>query len=227
LFSHLISEVIRMKKFIPISIFLCFTTIACTSSHAKYIKDNPDFLKYGLRASAFLEAWGKPDEVFAYQDYRNKQYSYTSVVRDSSGIELGGSYTPTTIVWIYREHKKALFFQQVPLLNEPRTIFSTMVWKLVGWEKLESKLSEPATKPVASPEKTDTVPTATPSSIQAKIVTVNWTFANIRSGAGNDYSVVTSVKQGDKLTVIGQLGDWSHVRLESGQQGWVSNKVLK
>lgn len=224
-----------MKKFILISIFLCFTTAACTGRHAKYIKDNPDFLKYGLRASGFSKAWGKPDEVFAYQDYRNKQFSYTSGVYGSwdskggavSGFGLGGSYTPTTIVWIYKDHKKALFFQQVPLLNEPRTIYSTMVWKLVGWEKLESKLSEPATKPVAPPEKPIPVPTVTPSSIQATILTVTWTFANIRSGAGDNYPVVTTVKQGDKLVVIGESGEWFNVRLENGQQGWISNRVVK
>jgi hypothetical protein len=216
-----------MKKFILIFVFVCFTAMACTGSHAKYIKDNPDFLKYGLRASAFLEAWGKPDEVFAYQDYRNKQFSYTSVVRDSSGVGLAGSYTPTTIVWIYKEHKKALFFQQVPLLNEPRTILSTMVWKLVGWEKSESKLSEPATKSVTPPERPITVPPVPPAPTQEKIVTVTWTFANIRLGAGNDYSVVATVKQGDKLTIIGESGEWFNVRLESGQQGWISNGVVK
>ena len=58
-----------------------------------------------------------------------------------------------------------------------------------------------------------------------KIVT--WTFANIRSGAGDNYPVVTTVKQGDKLTVIGESGDWFNVRLENGQEGWISNRVVK
>ena len=77
---------------------------------------------------------------------------------------------------------------------------------------------------------TPQAPAVTPSSTAApatNIVTVTWTFANIRSGAGNDYSVVTTVKQGDKLTVIGELGEWFNVRLENGQEGWISNKVVK
>ena len=65
----------------------------------------------------------------------------------------------------------------------------------------------------------------TPSLRPTKIVT--WTFANIRSGAGDNYPVVTTVKQGDKLTVIGESGEWFNVRLEGGQQGWISNRVIK
>ncbi len=60
-----------------------------------------------------------------------------------------------------------------------------------------------------------------------KIVTVTWTFVIIRSGARNNYPIVTTVNQGDKLTMIGESGKWFHVRLENGQQGWVSNRVVK
>ena len=59
------------------------------------------------------------------------------------------------------------------------------------------------------------------------LVTVTWTFANIRSGVGNDYPVVKYVKQGDKLTVIGESGDWLNVRFENGRQGWISSRVVK
>lgn len=68
----------------------------------------------------------------------------------------------------------------------------------------------------------------TPSSGTTNIVTVTWTFVNIRSGPGNNYPIVASVKQGDKLTVIGKSGEWFNVRLENGQQqGWVANRVVK
>jgi hypothetical protein len=114
---------------------------SCTGSHVKYIQENPNFLKPGLYAKAFSEAWGPPDEVLAYQDYRDKQFSYSAVISDSGrsvwGYGSAQSYTPTTVVWIYRNQKKALFFQQVPLLNERRNPLSTMVWKLVGWENLK------------------------------------------------------------------------------------------
>jgi hypothetical protein len=59
------------------------------------------------------------------------------------------------------------------------------------------------------------------------VVTVTWTFANIRSGAGNDYSLVATVKRGDKLTIIGEYGDWLNVRLENGQEGWIHSKTIR
>ena len=68
-------------------------------------------------------------------------------------------------------------------------------------------------------------PTVPPPS--KDIVTVTWTSANIRSGAGNEFTTVTTVKQGDKLTLLGEYGEWFNVRLKNGQEGWISNRVVK
>jgi hypothetical protein len=84
-------------------------------------------------------------------------------------------------------------------------------------EKLESK-------PFEKPTTLTPIP---PSPVKAKIVTVTWTSANIRSGAGDNYSLVATVKQGDKLIVIGESGEWFNVRLENGQEGWVKNAVVE
>jgi uncharacterized protein YgiM (DUF1202 family) len=78
---------------------------------------------------------------------------------------------------------------------------------------------------VYHPETSSLSPSSVPS--DKGLVTVTWTFANIRSGVGNDYPVVKYVKQGDKLTVIGTSGDWLNVRFENGQEGWISNRVVK
>lgn len=78
---------------------------------------------------------------------------------------------------------------------------------------------------VYHPETSWPSPSAVPS--DKGLVTVTWTLANIRSGVGNDYPVVKFVKQGDKLTVIGESGNWLNVRFENGQQGWISNRVVK
>ncbi len=73
-----------------------------------------------------------------------------------------------------------------------------------------------------------TPPTNGVETFSAKnLVTVTWSFANIRSGIGNDYPIVKFVKQGDKLRVIGASGDWFNIRLENGEQGWISNRVVK
>lgn len=57
--------------------------------------------------------------------------------------------------------------------------------------------------------------------------TVSSTYANIRSGAGDAFSIVSTVKKGDKLVLLGEFGDWLNVRLESGQEGWISSKWVQ
>jgi hypothetical protein len=86
---------------------------------------------------------------------------------------------------------------------------------------------EPATKPeVSPPEKPRiSIPVSPPQG--PSIVTVTGTFANIRSGAGSEFSTVGTVKQGDKLILLGEYGEWFNVRLESGQEGWINNKFVE
>jgi phospholipid-binding lipoprotein MlaA len=99
----------------------------------------------------------------------------------------------------------------------------------------ESRKAEVMTEtPPLGPEikKTEQIPSNVgeklgSSARDQKLVTVTWTFEIIRSGAGDDYPIVTTVAQGDKLIVIGESGEWFHVRLEGGQHGWVSNRVVK
>ena len=95
-------------------------------------------------------------------------------------------------------------------------------------EKLESKPSDQIPKPrITQPEEPITSTPVTPSSGPANIVTVTWTSANIRSGAGNEFPLVTTVKQGDRLTVIGEHGEWFNIRLEDGKEGWINSRVVK
>ena len=96
--------------------------------------------------NAIEKKWGQPDETMAYQDYRAKGYSSFATVGGSwspqggsvSGFASGETYTPTTIVWIYKDKGQALFFEKRGLFfDERRTLI--MVWRLVGWQKLEVK----------------------------------------------------------------------------------------
>jgi hypothetical protein len=99
-------------------------------------------------------------------------------------------------------------------------------------EKLEAEI---ITKPQALEPKKEVIESmvrnveeklSTPV-LDKKVITVTWTSANIRSGADNNYPLVTNVKQGDKLTVIGENKEWFNVRLEDGREGWISNRVVK
>lgn len=66
-----------------------------------------------------------------------------------------------------------------------------------------------------------------PHSDTTNIVAVTWTSANIRSGAGNEFPVVEIVKQGDKLTLVGENREWFNVRLVNGKEGWINSRVVK
>jgi hypothetical protein len=65
----------------------------------------------------------------------------------------------------------------------------------------------------------------TPSSSTTKILT--WDFSDVKSGPGNDFSSIATVRKGDKLTIMEQSGEWVKVRLENGQEGWIRSEVLK
>ncbi len=79
----------------------------------------------------------------------------------------------------------------------------------------------------AKPEKPITSTPTIPPSGTATVVTVIWTSADIRSGAGNEFPIVMTVDKGDKLTVIGERGEWFNVRLEDGKEGWINSEAVK
>jgi hypothetical protein len=62
---------------------------------------------------------------------------------------------------------------------------------------------------------------------QISMISVTGTSANIRSGAGNEFAIVTTVKQGDKLAILGEHGEWFNVRLLNGQEGWINSRFIK
>lgn len=59
------------------------------------------------------------------------------------------------------------------------------------------------------------------------IVTVTASFANIRSGGKNEFPIVTTVKRGDKIILLGESGEWLNIRLENGQEGWIDDRFVK
>ena len=63
------------------------------------------------------------------------------------------------------------------------------------------------------------------SSGTTKILT--WNFSVVKSGPGDNYPVITTVRKGDKLTIVEQSGKWVKVQLENGQEGWIRSEVLE
>jgi len=54
---------------------------------------------------------------------------------------------------------------------------------------------------------------------------VNVNSANIRSGPGTNYSIVTRMVRNAKLPVIGSSSGWYKVRLHNGREAWISSSV--
>ena len=42
-----------------------------------------------------------------------------------------------------------------------------------------------------------------------------------------EFPIFTTVKQGDKLVLLGEYGEWFNVRLDNGQEGWINNRFVK
>ena len=127
-------------------IYVLFVFIMACSTRSGVVLRDTDYLKHGQRASVIQKVWGEPDETMAYQDFQAKRHFYTSSVGGSwgpyggsiYGHGSGSTYVPTTIVWIYRERRKVLYFQKSYLLyDSPGAV--PMVWRLVGWENLRSE----------------------------------------------------------------------------------------
>ncbi|MFH1929143.1 MAG: PA14 domain-containing protein [Chloroflexota bacterium] len=79
---------------------------------------------------------------------------------------------------------------------------------------------------VSTPVPNTPVPDAspTPAGSQEDIATINAGVLNVRQGPSTSYPIVTTLRFGSKVTVLGQnqTAEWLQVRLSDGTVGWVS-----
>ena len=98
-----------------------------------------------MKMNAVEKMWGKPDDTMAYKDYRDNGYHSVAGVNgtwsqqggSASGFAYGETYTPTDIVWVYKDRGKALIFEKRGLLFDERQTL-IMVWRLIGWQNLKN-----------------------------------------------------------------------------------------
>ncbi len=93
--------------------------------------------------------------------------------------------------------------------------------------KLPPKEIDTSSTPQLPPSEKHPVTPMVTSPLKTNVVIVTGTFANIRSGTGIEFPIITTVKKGDKLTLLGEYSEWLNVRLENGQEGWIDNKFTK
>lgn len=49
---------------------------------------------------------------------------------------------------------------------------------------------------------------------------------NLRRGSSTEYKIIGTVSSHEPVTILGRENGWTHVRLESGQEGWIPGGYL-
>ena len=87
----------------------------------------------------------------------------------------------------------------------------------------EPTKEEPVSTP--APEKVEGAPQ--PVTPPTQMVSVSASAVNIRSGPGMKNKVITTVKEGDELELLGESGSWLNVKLSNGMEGWIYKKLVR
>ena len=77
----------------------------------------------------------------------------------------------------------------------------------------------PAPQPETVPQSTTTAPQNA-----IGIVRVTATALNVRQDSSSTSAIVAQVRRGDQLTLLAEQNGWSHVKLATGEVGWVSSQ---
>ena len=94
------------------------------------------------------------------------------------------------------------------------------------------KKEEPATAEIPQEQALREEPTYPPTYQPAPepvlpTVFVVASMVNIRTGPGMKSKVVTTVRKGDELELLGEEGSWCNVRLSNGMEGWIYKKLVR
>ncbi len=83
----------------------------------------------------------------------------------------------------------------------------------------------PRSSPASVEQKLE--PTLEPAAPSLKVVCAMPSAANVRTGASTKNKVITRVKRGDQLKVLGETDSWYNVKLPNGIEGWIHKKSVK
>jgi hypothetical protein len=174
-------------------------------------------------------------KVISYEDATVPAGTFKAFKIELKQTNYGGQFASGKAYSWYSPEVKSIIkteYEDIPYWRAFRN------YALIKFELKDKQSSLPEIK--SSPQKVGTTPKpqtplpetpkisppATPSPV-TNIVVVTGSSANIRSGAGNEFSIVGIVKQGDKLTFLGEYGEWFNVRSENGQEGWINKMFAK
>ena len=82
---------------------------------------------------------------------------------------------------------------------------------------------EPVSAP--APQKVEPAPeSVTPPPLMVSVIA---SVVNVRSGPGMKNKVITTVRKGDELELLDEMGSWCNVKLSSGVEGWIYKKLVR
>jgi hypothetical protein len=85
----------------------------------------------------------------------------------------------------------------------------------------------PAPEPAPAPRPAAPAPASAAAEERATgSVRVNVSTLNIRGDASTSAEIVGHARRGERLTVVGDSGDWLRVKLNDGTSGWVSSQLV-
>lgn len=87
---------------------------------------------------------------------------------------------------------------------------------------VEPEKGSPPPSPAPVVETPKTSPPPAPPTKALPKAQVTWAKVNLREGPGTKYKVVGSVTKGTPLMILSEEEGWYHVRLESGQEAWIT-----
>lgn len=101
---------------------------------------------------------------------------------------------------------------------------ATLTTRIEELEAEVASLKGTGTATTTTPN-TTTPTTTTPSTTTTNTsttLTITGNTLNVRSGPGTNYEIVTGLTKGDKVTKLGQEGDWYRIQTSGGQTGYIS-----
>jgi len=154
--------------------------------------------------------------IVTVTDLRTNQMLATEKVRGKATDFAGTSGRRGGLPEVFKD------FSKTPMEKAIRTAIEESASFIVAKTPPESYRILPAS-PKEAPKPTPVAPKVTPPLPPPLPTTqVVWDSVNLRKGPGTSYKIVGNVKKGTSLKILEVNGDWLRVRLEDGNNAWVS-----